>query len=500
MAIRTDIDRIRTLLQRTLNFQMPTGEWGSDNVSLKDRYLRVNREDSANDNYLSLFRKPNVYRTLTACEILRDYCQHHFDGRIRAASEWFTANLANGWFAEWDVVGSGINPDMSEIPHVEKLDDIRHTAQAVLQQLKFGTRYTDQTVLGLEAILAIQADNGLWPKRIGSREFELFGTACCADALYTACMPSFRRRLARLGLTDGFYNRVRTALDRTNSQLSTILERNKGLWVDEYQSSMVLERLGPHYVTDRRYYFMVEQLTDALLERFDGTGWVNSRTRPSLRSEAVHRYETTARVLASLSETYRADIFRFYSKLEPAYNFVERYSDNNVIDSSDYRYLIRIAAPSGAVEGLEKSLSEVYDYLDTGFQERHKDDLWRKQLDVFAFWLGDSITRLLRLAEGRDFGSPNYEEAYSEKENDTVELMRILLPHLKSGPYIDLFNSVSEFIRTLDTRHLENFNNFVQAKNIKKTTRSNIPQKIVSEIKDVAAEALARYMVKLTRG
>jgi len=202
-----DTDLARMALQKLLDYQMPTGEWGYYDVDFESRYLRVKREDYISDVRMTLFRKPNVYRTITAMEILRDYGGVTFNSRKQRACRWLKQNLSSGWFVEWDAFSTGPFPDRSDIPHVEKAPDVRHTAQALLGLLKFDRNPGPELSKGLYNILNNQFENGMWPRKPGFNHVEIFRSVCCADLLFHATDRRYRKKLSGLGLVEAFSER-----------------------------------------------------------------------------------------------------------------------------------------------------------------------------------------------------------------------------------------------------------------------------------------------------
>ncbi|MDH5185729.1 MAG: hypothetical protein OEZ20_03850 [candidate division WOR-3 bacterium] len=415
-------DLARSALQKILDYQMPTGEWGYYSKSLKDRYLRVRREEYARSEFLSRFRKPNGYRTLTAMEVLKSYCGSMFNSRIGKAVTWFKQNLSSGWFIEWDVFGTGPYPDRSNIPQVEKAPDIRHTAQALLALLKFDRNPGPGLLEGLYNILKTQFENGMWPRKPNFNRIEIFRSVCCAGLLFHAL--DYRQKLSKLGFKEDFFQEVRVALDRTCAWLMDCLKKHNGLWEDEYQTSMVLERLGPRLIADKRYAYGVELVVATLLERMTDKGWTNSAIRnPEVRYSDVSRYETTVRVCASLCTVQNVESLVPDERLQPIRSYLFERFQPDVIDASDYRYFLQIFYPD-----CEKfrciQPKDFFDYLDkkqlAQFPEYHSRD---SLLRVMSIWVMDCWERLEGLVEGKALGLPNYDRSFLEKKDEMLKIL-----------------------------------------------------------------------------
>ncbi|UCC64702.1 MAG: hypothetical protein JSV36_06565 [Anaerolineae bacterium] len=489
-------------LQKILDYQMPTGEWGYYSLSLKHRYQRVKREEYTRPEYLHLFRKPNVYRTLTAMESLRDYCGNMFNSRIRMAIAWLNQNLYSGWFIEWDSFGSGFFPNRIDLPHVEKAPDIRHTAQALLGLLKFDRHPNREFLKGLYNILNHQFESGMWPRKPGFNHVEIFRSVCCADLLFHATDYRYRRKLSKLGLDNDFIQKARVALDRTCAWLVDCAEKHNGLWMDEYQTAMVLERLGRRLLADRRYYSTVELAVGALLERMIDEGWTNSAiVKPEIRYSEVSRYETTVRVCASLCVVRGDKLWIPDEVLEPVRGYLYERFRPDVIDASDYRYFLQIFYPDSYQFRSVTQPENFFDCFDRNqavllSSNPSRDSLLR----TMSLWVSDCLGRLERLAEGKALGLPGYDQAYLEKEDELLSILDTM--HLISAeqPIGELPLSLLQYFETGDLQplreQLESFSNEYQLQ-IEKG--APLEGRVYQEVKGLFIEIVVRYLELISK-
>jgi hypothetical protein len=485
----------KTALQKILDYQMPTGEWGSYKVSLADRYLRVNREEYSRPEFLSLFRKPNGYRTLSAMEVLRQYCGNQYNTRIKRAVNWFKSNLDSGWFVEWDAFASGAFPDCPNMPHVEKAPDIRHTAQALLALLKFDRNPGPELSKGLNNILSHQDSNGMWPRKPGSSSTEILGIVCCVDLLFHAYDHRFRKKLTGLGMQEKFFVKVRLALDRACAWLVKCAEQNDGLWVDEYQTAMVLERLGNWLLSDHRYAGSVEKAALVLLNRKTNEGWTNkSIDDTSIRHSPISRYETTIRVCASLF-TIRDKLWFADEDMQPILRYLRDCFKPDVIDASDYRYYIKIFCPESA--RIEKSSwgNSLFDYLDADHSESKEVQSLYK---IMYIWIIDCLERLDRLSLGEAYGLPNYNQAFLEKEKELLSILDSMRAMSVVGTEHELPDSIYQYLQTGDSNDLsQRLQRIAEQNSLSFTNMPSLGQKVYGELKSITIEFFAKFTAAL---
>ena len=489
-------------LQKILDYQMPTGEWGYYSVSLKDRYLRVKREDYAHPAYLSLFRKPNGYRTLTAIEALKDYCNNMFNSRIHKAVTWFKRNLSSGWFVEWDAFGSGPSPDQIDLPHVEKAPDIRHTAQVLLGLLKFDRNPGPEFHKGLYNLLNHQLENGMWPRKPGFNHAEIFRTVCCADLLFHAIDYKYRQKLSRLGFREDFFQKARVALDLACAWLIDCAEKHNGLWMDEYQTAMVLERLGRRLLADKRYAHIVESAVASLLERMTNEGWTNSTIlKPEIRYSDLSRYETTVRICASLHIIQCEKLCVPKEMLEPVRSYLRDRFQPDVIDASDYRYFLHIFYPDYDKFRSITQRKDFFDYLDIKPSDSflsypNRDSLLR----TMSLWIIDCLERLQGLAEGKALGQPNYVQAFLEKEEELLTIldtMRLISVH---QPIEELPSSLLRYFQTGDLQPLrEELEKFCRKYQIQIEKKLSFGERAFQEIRELFVEIIAKYLAEMSK-
>jgi hypothetical protein len=489
-------------LQKLIDYQMPTGEWGYYDINFKNRYLRVSRKDYLSDARLRLFRKPNVYRTLTAMEVLKSYCGNKFNSRIQRAVGWLKRSLSSGWFIEWDEFSTGPFPDRRDLSHIEKAPDIRHTAQALLGLLKFDRNPGPELPKGLYNILNHQFEYGMWPRKPGFNGVEIFRSVCCADLLFHAIEYKNKEKLYRVGLREDFFQKARVALDRTCAWLVGCADKFGGLWEDEYQTAMVLERLGQRLLADKRYARAIESAVSVLLERVEGNGWTNSAIRDQrVRFSDVSRYENTVRILASLCIVQGENILVLERKLRPVFSYMRDCFKPDRIDASDYRYFLFIFCPDRNESRDAIQREQIYDYLDvkqlnTFITYSNRDAI----LDAMSLWVIDCLERLERLSEGKALGLPNYDQASLEKEEELLSIlsmMRLISVHQPMG---QLPSSLLEYFQTGDLQSL-----WGQLGELSEKYRPQIENKpplsgrVYSEIKDAFIELAAKYLELMTK-
>lgn len=488
-----DENLAKSALQKILDYQMPTGEWGYYSVSLKDRYLRVKREEYTRPEFLSLCRKPNGYRTLTAMEVLKDYGGNMFNSRIRKAVIWLKQNLSSGWFVEWDAFVSGPRPDRIDMPHVEKAPDIRHTAQALLGLLKFDRNPGSELPEGLCNILTCQFENGMWPRKPDFNHIEIFRSVCCADLLFHSFDRYRRKKLSKLGLREDFFPRARVALDRTCAWLIDCAEKYGGLWEDEYQTAMVLERLGRRLLADKRYAHVVESAITTLLERMTDKGWTNSSiAKPAIRDSEVSRYETTVRICASLCMIQRERSCVPEESLQPVLNYLHERFQPRVIDASDYRYFLQIFYTDCHTFRKTIQPEDFFDYLDREqFAQSpscsHRDFL----LHVMSLWVIDCLERLGGLAEGKALGLPNYDQAFPEKEKELLEILNTMHVISAGHPIEELPSSLLQYLRTPDLQCL--WDRLEDRYHLQIERKSPLRGRVYREIKDIFTTIVAKF-------
>ena len=497
-----DLALAQSCIQKILDYQMPTGEWGYYSGPLKDRYLRVKRDDYTRHEYLALFRKPNGYRTLTAMEVLREYCGAIFNNRIQRAVQWIKASLSSGCFLEWEVFGTGPLPDRPDMPHVEKTPDIRHTAQALISLLKFDRHPGSELAKGIYNVLNQQSPTGMWPRKVGANDVEIFRSVCCADLLFHAVAPEYRRKLVSAGLGVDFFQRARIALDRTGAWLLDCASQHGGLWVDEYQTAMVLERLGKRLTADKRYLKAIETAVAVLLERTTDGGWHNSAIRdPDIRYSELSKYETTIRIAASLCQTSGQRLWISDDALQSVKDFRRLRFRPDEIDASDYRYFIQVFARDSMALRSALSRTDFVDYLD---RSTHRPLQWYPgRLALFrtlTLWVIDCLDRLESLAEGRALALPNYDLAFLEKEEELLNILESMRSLNADQPLQVLPASLLCYLQTGDAQDLrQKLQTLATSYQLRIEPRRGPGQRIYHEIRSVFVEVLAKYLEGVTK-
>ena len=489
-------------IQKILDFQMPTGEWGYYDVNFRNRYERVKRSDYISDARLRLFRKPNVYRTLTALEVLGHYCKNKFNARTQKGVAWIKRNLSSGWFIEWDEFSSGPFPDRNDLFHIEKAPDIRHTAQALLTLLKFDRTPGPELSKGLYNILNSQFETGMWPRKPGFNGTEIFRSVCCADLLWHALDYKNKEKLTRLGIKEDFFQKARLALDRTCAWLVTCAEKSGGLWEDEYQTAMVLERLGRRLLTDSRYASSVNRAVTVLLDQINNGGWTNSSIRDhKIRFSDTSRYETTIRIQASLQIIQGGNYWLPEKKMQPVLDYLKNSFEPDKIDASDYRYFLHIFCPDNNEFATTIQKATFYDYLSakkplSPYNYRSINSL----LDMMGIWVTDCLGRLGNLIEGKALGLSNYDQAFLEKEEELLMILNSMKVNSVDHPMQHLPASLLEYFQTGDLQLLwDQLGEFCKQYQLPVKTEPPIGSKIYREVRSVVIELGAKYLELITK-
>jgi hypothetical protein len=488
---------VKISLQKILDYQMPTGEWGYYSRFQKDRYLRVKRENYTRPEYISLFRKPNGYRTLTAMEILKDYFGNMYNSRITKGISWFKSNLTSGWFVEWDSFASGPFPDRTDFPYVEKSADVRHTSQALLALLKYDKNPGPELIKGLYNIIGCQYENGMWPRKPEFNHYELFRSACCADLLFNTIQPNYKRKLTNLGINQEFFRKCRIALDKTCAWFVDCSVKNQGLFIDEYQTAMVLERMGKWLVVDERYTKTVENIISILLERIEKNSWTNSGVvNAEVRNSEISRYETTVRVCACLYTIRGNKIWISDEQLLPIKEYlIDKFQPDN-IDASDYRYFVQIFEPyiDEAKEKYNKNdFFDIYskDSVPTFGNYTFKDSI----IKTMSLWVIDCLERLQKLSEGKSLGQPNYRQASLEKEEEMISILNSMRLLIAKTEIKDLPQPVLIYLQTGEIEPLKKeLDTICENYKFPLEKRPNLSQLTIIEIRKFAAEIIAAYL------
>lgn len=380
-------------------YQLPSGEWGHQpHASLADRYRRVHRPEAGSS--LGFFRKPNAYRTLTAMEVLASSSRSCRDEHLHRGMSWFRSQLRGGQFQEWAVTGYPY-PDRPELPDVQLVSDPRHSAQAALALLQYDRNlaYSPSWIVEL---LGYQRTDGSWVGRAGRSDLLLL--ACAVDALqkWLQAQP--------VGSRDGpIQSRVSTAVDDSIAHLATLATKFGGLLQDEYQTAMVLERLGLYLSGDLRRQDLLTGMLDALKAREVDGVWVSRSS--SRRGDTVQQYETTVRVAASLAPLTGFDP-ALEAVLSRSRDYLRPLFDPDRIDSSDYRYFVHIFRAS------DHLLVEPSCALARQGERRQV---------LLRLWLADALPRIGRLMEGRDIQLEDYEAAFLQSRSEIFGLMDALV-------------------------------------------------------------------------
>ena len=119
--------------QSLLDFQTPWGEWGESGHNYEERFKRIGREALLSQH--KKLAKPNMFRTLRGIEMIRWLAAGRFDHRIDKALGWVEKQMNDGWFETW--IEGPIGPTSEQPKEIVKVPDVRHTAQAVLANIKF---------------------------------------------------------------------------------------------------------------------------------------------------------------------------------------------------------------------------------------------------------------------------------------------------------------------------------------------------------------------------
>ncbi len=180
---RKAIDIGKIASQQLLNTQTPWGEWGEGFWVRPDRAKVIERTDlSYKQSDLSF--KPNGYRTLGALRLLRLYNYNNHSERFTLAWKWITSQLEGPSIQTYFFSLSEEGTDeMGRIDSIDKVDDIRHTAQALILNNEFD-QYKTLLYNGIEYILKSQ-DNltGGWPATKGA-PIQIISTIFCIESLW----------------------------------------------------------------------------------------------------------------------------------------------------------------------------------------------------------------------------------------------------------------------------------------------------------------------------
>lgn len=489
-------------LQKLLDYQMPTGEWGYFSTEFADRYERVGETYWARTEYLPLIRKPNGYRTVTGMEMLRDYCGSAFNSRIRRAVGWLKRNLSSGWFMGWDAFVTGSDPYRDDRPHLEKAPDVRHTAQALLGLLKFDRNPGDELVRGLRNILNSQLENGMWPRKPGSNHVEIFRSVCCADLLFHVLDRRYTPKLSKLGVRNSSLQKVRIALDRTCAWLVDCAKRHNGLWEDEYKTAMVLERLGHRLLHDKRYVAVAESAVAALLERMTDQGWTNSSIADAqTRYDDQKRYECTIRICASLFAIRGTRLWIPDETLKSVTEHLRDGFEPKKIDASDYRYFLQIFCGDRDAFRSSVQREDFFDYLDLKRSDSvsiYSDGAFLAH--VMSLWVMDCLGRLARLAEGKVLGLPNYDQAYLEREEELLTILQSMRLVSKDQPTARLPSWLLECDQTGDLRSLwRDLERLLDRYHVEIQRTPDRGAKIYQEVKDVVSTIAAKFLAEMSK-
>jgi len=489
-------------LQKTLDLQMPTGEWGHLNCDWMARYERVGRHERTNKVLNQVMRKSNVYRTLRACENLRLFLGRSANSRIRRAVDWICQQMQSGWFTEWDQFATGSGDPDSRFVAIEKAPDIRHTAEALLLLLRFEPSLSIDVRKGLENILQTQRPTGDWPRKPGFNGPEYLRTACCLELLLYATSGPVRKKLARLGTPLHFYERAKIALDRGLAWVSEHAAVDGGLWDSEYKTAMVLECIGDCLLQRREYSHVVHSAVAALLDCRQGSGWTDREKHPSVRSDEQHVYECTVRVAAALCKLQGPHLHFDPAVLAPTRTFLHNRFDPNIIDASDYRYYLQVFVPDADEFRSKFPNTYFHDYLSYKQEANpsahpERDFVCRAHLD----WICDCLDRLYGLEEGRTHGMQNYAQAYLEKENELLALAESF-HHLACGTELqDLADGLLAFMTEQDREVLRRAYSTLRQHDPSLPERKlTLARRVYLELREIMIEVLTRAVQRSADG
>jgi hypothetical protein len=230
--------------QGLLDFQTPWGEWGESGHNSEERFKRIGRERLHPQN--KMLAKPNMFRTLRGIETIRWLTAGRFDHRIDKALGWVEKQMNDGWFKAW--IERPVGHTSEQPKGIVKVPDVRHTAQAVLANIRF-RRVTYGSIRAIERLLDAQMLEGGWPDDLLLRdpEVSMHSTVFATELLYALKHKKPRRQIAKLG-RDDLLARSIPALDRAKAWLYEQNRKNGGLWEDCYTTALVLDRVGIAYM------------------------------------------------------------------------------------------------------------------------------------------------------------------------------------------------------------------------------------------------------------
>jgi hypothetical protein len=401
--------------QWVLDFQTPWGEWGDSGYNYEERLRRIQRQHVL--SHRGMLAKPNMFRTLLGLETISWLAEDRFRSRRDLAFKWIDQQVNEGWFWAWVAEGTTIDPDHS-YKEIHKAEDIRHTAQAALVDIKFRTLKVT-TIKTLENLLGCQTEGG-WPESLSMRKSpKLISTVYVAELLYAISHERFQKQLTQLG-RDDLNSKVQAALNRARGWL---IERNQeqgGLWEKTFRTTIVLQRIGRVLVSD--YHGLIMSTVNRLYEIRDGITWVDEQeTDPEKRE--MTRFPTTVRVVSCLMLLSKHGLVIDKSVLSSARDYLIDKFSPELLDAPDFAYLLQIVCRDPQqVEAVRNY--QYYDYLNAS-ESPHSSQRERVG-SLLNTWWNLSVERLGRLQRGVELNVQDYKSVYQEEMSKLLAVVKVL--------------------------------------------------------------------------
>jgi len=295
----------KRLLRQLISLQYPWGEWGDRRTALESQIAE--RAEAVG----AIGPKPNVARTLFAMEVLKldeTNRTQALGNAFENAIHWMIGGLEEGWYLEWRQLQMLDSDD--PLPALERLPDVRHTAQVLSALCQWDPRYyqIDKTIGNL---VAAPRTNGFWTDSDTSLQPRMLATVYVVEAL-GHCLEAengeFLRRL--LGQRRAF--EVESVFKE--GLTSVLAESNRGAGLlgasfqapSSYLSGLALFRLAS--LADRRSDVaeLAERLSVALSKSAGEAGWIDESVPLEVRGATSLR--TSLRAFAGLVRCGRAGI------------------------------------------------------------------------------------------------------------------------------------------------------------------------------------------------
>lgn len=427
-----DIEKVTevciTSCQQLLHTQTPWGEWGKGHAVRLDRDAAIDRLSLRFAE--TLVAKPNVYRTLGAIQVLRTFHKNKFKNRSDLAWGWISSHLDGPRFRPWNVSpGDDGDDELGSLRAIDKVDDIRHTAQALL----FKLHHTNSLFLlpqGLEFLLDNQDEKlGAWPQTPGGRP-DIRATAYSAEFLLSFPFRKFEdsiltstKKLQKQELQ----SRVRESSLRA---INWINERAaEGKQEDIQRMSHALYRLAPLLRKERLTHVAGTIIRGVLRPEFaDKLSYVN-----------LTRYVCGLAAGRRMGIDHHEGHFTFLCT-----KLIDEFDHRN-LDAPDYIWLLETFKDDRRIIN---TVSE-YPFDDYLMSCRHGRTVRDREdnVNLLLGWLQDSLLRIENLKPGVRIGAEGYRYVY-EDERQKVEL---ILDKLRD---LDVEKKCEEFI--LLTRQIVN--------------------------------------------